>query len=179
MSGGSRDDWEVSVTLDASRSLENGVPLTIVRLRDRGCFEVRYWDNAPRTDPRNALFSLAHTSQQTHRIFFPFLGSTALGVAFLCGAAKQQRGLIAGGSCSTACQQSGVRVVRYMSLYYFLIYMTARPLRFQFCSFVDRAGQDDRAREAHSKGIRKISRTTSTSGNGAVTRGCGNISCQP
>lgn len=43
----------------------------------------------------------------------PFLGSTTLSVAFLlCGAAKQQRGVDSRGSCSTACQQSGVRVIR-------------------------------------------------------------------
>ena len=48
-------------------------------------------------------------------VFSHFIENRYLSVAFffffLCGAAKQQRGVDSRGSCSTACQQSGVRVI--------------------------------------------------------------------
>lgn len=57
--------------------------------------------------------------------FFPHQARQFSSVAFLCGAAKQQRGVDSRGSCSTACQQSGVRVIRkktYHFNYLILIY---------------------------------------------------------
>lgn len=57
--------------------------------------------------------------------FFPHQARQFSSVAFLCGAAKQQQGVDSRGSCSTACQQSGVRVIRkktYHFNYLILIY---------------------------------------------------------